>query len=724
MHRINQFIMQMELIHLTAGSATNILQPSSSKSDVEIQSQFGRFNYDFDDKYLLTATIRRDGASNFSANEKYALFPSAALGWKVSNENFLKDSKAISNLKFRASYGVTGNPSIGAYESLSRLETLYASSNGQTVSAVTPEQPENPNLKWESSYQTNFGIDLGLINNRVSVSLDYYNIDTKDLILTDNSITEYLGFSGDDILANVGEINNRGLEIALSTKNILKEDFRWTTDFNIAFNKNEVVSLVNDADLFFDATPSYFSHDRSYVLRVGEEVGLFWGYEYAGVYQGGTAPADPEVSYYGSGGNNNTSSNTAQGFDFGNYPTFWGRKLSIALMLRSDMVSLASNETRRVEMNEFTTLASNAQAYFARAFYYFHLVRLFGDVPYIDAPVTDFDAATSISRTPAAEVYENIISDLEYAKTWLPATVTSRATSSKAAASSYLALVYLTLEQWQNSFDEAQEVIDNAGTYNLALESNFQNLFNADAIDASLEPIFALDYNNFEADDNAYDQTAPMTGIRGDDRNLGGGWSVAVPTLEVYTTWDAGDYRRAVSMDDEVSIGGTVTIDDILEERRLEFAFEGIRCRGNVRESIQKLEFYGILKSKPQSGTFVADIGQVAMNEMGKDLGMDESDYGIMLSIFMGTYAIGKFLSGLGEAGWMPLYLNSEFGFSVEEIGSTIWISYLGGMAGSIIGGWYSGKLMETKSVDAARKITITIGGVLISPRSYSESFS
>ena len=275
---------------------------------------------------------------------------------------------------------------------------------------------------------------------------------------------------------------------------------------------------------------------------------------------------------------------------------FWGRKLSIALMLRSDMVSLASNETRRVEMNEFTTLASNgmisefwprtyqgiaaanaaiagaddvdaedaiknpitAQAYFARAFYYFHLVRLFGDVPYIDSPVTDFDTATSISRTPAAEVYQNIIADLEYAKAWLPATVTSRATPSKAAASSYLSLVYLTMGEWQNAYDEAQEVIDNAGTYNLALETNFQNLFNADAIDVSLEPIFALDYNNFEADDNAYDQVAPMTGIRGDDRNLGGGWSVAVPTLEVYTTWDAADYRRAVSMDDEVSIGGTV----------------------------------------------------------------------------------------------------------------------------------------------------------------------
>ncbi|WP_051941897.1 RagB/SusD family nutrient uptake outer membrane protein [Maribacter forsetii] len=274
----------------------------------------------------------------------------------------------------------------------------------------------------------------------------------------------------------------------------------------------------------------------------------------------------------------------------------WGRKLSIALMLRSDMVSLASNETRRVEMNEFTTLASNgmisefwprtyqgiaaannaiagaenvdvadeiknpitAQAYFARAFYYFHLVRLFGDVPYIEEPIVDIDASAAITRTPTAEVYANIISDLEYAKTWLPNTVASRAIPSKAAASSYLSLVYLTMGEYQNAFTEAQEVIDNAGTYNLALESNFQNLFNANEIDASLEPIFALDYNNFEADDNAYDQTAPMTGIRGDDRNLGGGWSVAVPTLEVYTTWDADDYRRAVSMDDEVSIGGTV----------------------------------------------------------------------------------------------------------------------------------------------------------------------
>ncbi len=275
---------------------------------------------------------------------------------------------------------------------------------------------------------------------------------------------------------------------------------------------------------------------------------------------------------------------------------FWGRKLSIALMLRSDMVNLQSDQTRRVEHNEFTTLANNgmitefwlktyqgiaganlaiagaeavdadiaaknpvtAQAYFIRAFYYFHLVRQFGAVPYVDAPITDAEAAGSISRTSADEVYANIISDLEFAKQWLPNTQSSRAIPAKSSASAYLALVHLTRGNYQAAYDEAKEIIDNAGVYDLALEPDFQNLFDANAIDASKEPIFALDYNNFEAPNNAYDQIAPMTGIRGDDRNEGGGWSVAVPTLAVYETWDAGDYRRAVSMDDEASIGGVV----------------------------------------------------------------------------------------------------------------------------------------------------------------------
>lgn len=272
------------------GSASGLLQPSSFFREVIIQSQFGRLNYDWDDKYLLTATVRRDGASNFAANNKYAIFPSGALGWKISNEDFLKDNKTISNLKLRASYGVTGNPAINPYQSLARFASIFAARNGEPVNAITLDQPANPNLKWESSSQTNIGVDLGLLNNRIALSLDYYNIDTKDLILGNNGIPEYLGFLNDAILTNLGQINNRGFEVTLNTKNMYTDNFSWTTDFNISANKNKVVALINDADLFDDATPSYFSHDISHILRVGEEVGLFWGFDYTGVFQGGALP--------------------------------------------------------------------------------------------------------------------------------------------------------------------------------------------------------------------------------------------------------------------------------------------------------------------------------------------------------------------------------------------------------------------------------------------------
>jgi TonB-linked SusC/RagA family outer membrane protein len=274
-------------------SATSLINSTSGNTYVtekEIQSQFGRVNYDYDDKYLITATVRRDGASNFAANEKYAIFPSAALGWKVSNEKFLENVESISNLKLRASYGVTGNPSIAAYQSLASYDAIYASSGGETVASFTPFQPANPNLKWESSYQTNFGVDLGLLDNKIKISADFYNIDTKDIIMADASLPDIAGFSNPSILANVGEINNKGFEISINTSNISNENFSWTTDFVLARNKNSVVSLINGIDFFSSAQPSYLGSENTSILREGEEVGLFWGYDYAGVYQGGTLP--------------------------------------------------------------------------------------------------------------------------------------------------------------------------------------------------------------------------------------------------------------------------------------------------------------------------------------------------------------------------------------------------------------------------------------------------
>lgn len=281
------------------GMGSTLLPSSSSLSEQEIISQFARVNFEFDDRYLLTFTARRDGASNFAKNNKYAIFPSGAVGWTISNESFLRNNETLSNLKLRASYGVTGNPSISPYQSLASFENIYAVVGDQTVNAVVPEQLSNPDLKWESSYQANFGLDLGFFNNRITASFDYYNIDTKDVILGDSSAPVYIGFSNVTSLKNIGEINNKGFEISLSTKNIYTDNFSWTTDFNWATNKNEVVKLVGGQDVYLDSSPGSFLQSQTHILREGEPVGVFYGYEYKGVNQGGT-PVEGLAGYPGS----------------------------------------------------------------------------------------------------------------------------------------------------------------------------------------------------------------------------------------------------------------------------------------------------------------------------------------------------------------------------------------------------------------------------------------
>ncbi|TMM55776.1 RagB/SusD family nutrient uptake outer membrane protein [Maribacter algarum] len=267
---------------------------------------------------------------------------------------------------------------------------------------------------------------------------------------------------------------------------------------------------------------------------------------------------------------------------------YWGRKLSLPIMLRSDMVSIGDLGTpgRRQEVNNFSMGADNgmvtalwpkayeviagtneaiasaatldadpaqldpvtAQAHFFRAYTYYHLVRLFGDIPYLDAPVLDVDAALTISKTSAAEVYSNIIADLEEAKLNLPATQPSRALPSKGTAAAYLASVYLTLGDYQKAYDEAKYVIDNEGEFGLVLEADYQDLFNSGV--KSNEPLLTLDFNGFSDGDTGRDYAPALTGIRANERgNIGGGWSVAVPTINVYNAWDGRDYRKAVSLD-------------------------------------------------------------------------------------------------------------------------------------------------------------------------------
>ena len=258
-------------------------------SESEIESIFGRLNFDWANKYLLTATVRRDGASNFATNNKYAIFPSFAFGWKISNERFLINNRTISNLKLRASYGLTGNQAIGPYESLATY-SVQPPSEIDGAFGVELAREANPNLKWETSTQTNVGLDVGFLENRISLSADYYNIDTKDLLAIDRASSFYLGTTDLDVLRNVGSINNKGFELSLTSNNINRNGFRWTTDLNFARNRSQVIELSSSTEIIGSGAPGYFSGATTYILREGEPLGQFWGLEYQGVYQGGDIP--------------------------------------------------------------------------------------------------------------------------------------------------------------------------------------------------------------------------------------------------------------------------------------------------------------------------------------------------------------------------------------------------------------------------------------------------
>lgn len=255
-------------------------------SESEIESVFGRVNFDWADKYLLTATVRRDGASNFAANNKFAIFPSFAVGWKISNESFLLDHATISNLKLRASYGLTGNQAIGPFESLATFRVQAPSAPGEPF-GVELAREANPDLRWETSAQTNIGFDLGLFQDRIQFSADYYNIDTRDLLSIDRASNFYLGTTDLDVLRNVGSINNNGIELSLTSTNVNTKNFTWSTNLNFSRNRSQVVELSGGTEQFGTGAPAYFSGGNTFVLREGEAIGLFWGLEYAGVYTGG-----------------------------------------------------------------------------------------------------------------------------------------------------------------------------------------------------------------------------------------------------------------------------------------------------------------------------------------------------------------------------------------------------------------------------------------------------
>ncbi|MBU6220737.1 MAG: TonB-dependent receptor [Bacteroidetes bacterium] len=262
------------------GAAGVIGGVGSDASQFSFNSYFGRVNYSLKNKYLVTVTGRSDGSSKFGANEKFAFFPSGALAWRISEEDFLKGNSVISNLKLRTSYGLTGNSEIPAYSSLSLLSSNYATVIGDArVSGTGISRLANPNLQWEKTAQTDIGVELGLFNNRLNVELDYYYRLTTDMLL-DAPVPSTSGYT--TIRRNVGSMENQGLEFSLNATIADRGKFQWTSFFNISANRNKVLTLATPSDIFNVGGPNFTNPTN--IIRIGEPVGSFWGLTRLGIW--------------------------------------------------------------------------------------------------------------------------------------------------------------------------------------------------------------------------------------------------------------------------------------------------------------------------------------------------------------------------------------------------------------------------------------------------------
>jgi TonB-linked SusC/RagA family outer membrane protein len=274
-----------------------------SGSEWAIFSTFARGNFDYKNKYYLTATVRRDGSSRFGQGNKYGTFPSGSLAWRVSNEDFFK-SKVINDLKLRFGYGITGNQEIGNYSFSSNYNTYLYNFNGAFVSAAIPTVLPNSNVKWEAQEQYNIGLDATLFDDRINVTLDAYVKNTNDMLVP-QSVPVTSGYS--DIYVpyiNAGKIQNKGIELVINTKNIKKDKFSWTTDFVFSMNRNKVIDLNGDAPLITGGLGLNYNVSR---IQEGYPINVFYGFVQDGIFQTQTEVNNHAVQVQGTSSSNSTS---------------------------------------------------------------------------------------------------------------------------------------------------------------------------------------------------------------------------------------------------------------------------------------------------------------------------------------------------------------------------------------------------------------------------------
>ena len=256
---------------------------NSNYYDKTLLSFFARANYNYDNRYLLTATVRTDGSTVFSNKNKWGFFPSFSAAWRVSEEAFMKDLKWLSNFKVRFGWGIVGNDRISNYLSMDLYTDSKYGMGNSTVTVLTPKQLKNSNLKWEGSSSVNLGLDLGFFDNRLNVTADFFIKNTKDLLLA-QSLAQATGFTSQ--WQNIGKIQNKGIELSITSTNIQTKEFTWNTNFNISFIRNELKALADGASHMYARSgfdSNFTGYD--YIAKVGESLGLIYGYEFDGIYQ-------------------------------------------------------------------------------------------------------------------------------------------------------------------------------------------------------------------------------------------------------------------------------------------------------------------------------------------------------------------------------------------------------------------------------------------------------
>lgn len=357
-NRVSNFISdEFNFNNIGAGATRDII--SSYKEKSLLISFYSRLNYSLMNKYLLTLTVRRDGSSKFGANNKWGTFPSGSVAWRISNENFFPKTGFVNDLKLRISYGITGNQEIGNLLSQSTLgpsATNYVI-GGTAITAIVPERYANPDLKWEETAQLNVGIDFQFFKNHIYGSIDYYKKNTTDLLFSFQIPSPSVVTTQ---VANVGEVENKGFEFELGSRIVDKKDFSWKVDFNLAANKNKVLSLSSDiwsTKILRNYTVSGFGFSgvNSQAIIPGQPLGTFYGPKFISIANGvqqfedidknGSFSAASDVTIIG---------NSQPDFTFGIGNTFTYKNFDLSFFFRgvqgNDVFNNTALDAQRIQI--------------------------------------------------------------------------------------------------------------------------------------------------------------------------------------------------------------------------------------------------------------------------------------------------------------------------------------------------------------------------------------